>query len=214
MKKFLYETQPFENFCEDISESSFQKGGVYLEDEKIVSLYFERSEQAITETSAKYGKYCYSIAYNILYSDQDAEESVNDTYMDAWNNIPPHRPTILSTFLGKITRRISIDKWRKNHSQKRGAGEIVGVIDELEECITDGESIEDEFEKRRLAEVISGFVLSLQPTEQKVFLCRYWYMDSVLSICRQFGFSESKVKSMLYRTREKLKVLLEKEGFL
>ena len=184
-----------------------------MEDEKIVSLYWNRSEQAIAETSLKYGKYCYSIAYNILCSDQDAEESVNDTYMDAWNSMPPHKPSVLSAFLGKITRRLSIDRWRKNRAQKRGGGAMIWVLDELEECISEDGSLEEELEKQRLHEVINSFVASLQTTEQKVFLCRYWYMDPIDSICRQFGFSESKVKSMLMRTRQKLKATLEKEGF-
>ena len=184
-----------------------------MEDEKIVSLYWERSEQAIAETSSKYGKYCYTIAYNILYSPEDAEESVNDTYMDAWNSMPPHKPSVLSSFLGKITHRLSIDRWRRAHAEKRGGGAMIWVLDELEECITENGSVEEELEKLRLAEVINDFVASLPKTEQKVFLCRYWYMDSIESIGSQFGFSESKVKSMLMRTRQKLKATLEKEGF-
>lgn len=98
-----------------------------MDDKRIVELYFERSEQAVSETASKYGKYCYSIAYNILDNNEDAEESVNDTYVDAWNSIPPHRPSILSTFLGKITRRISIDRWRKGRAEKRGGrGDALG----------------------------------------------------------------------------------------
>ena len=184
-----------------------------MDDQRIVELYWERSEKAVSETASKYGKYCYSIAYNVLANNEDAEESVNDTYMDAWNSIPPHRPSILSTFLGKITRRISIDRWRKRSAKKRGSGVIPLVLDELHECVADDKSLEHEFEKRRLSAVVNTFVKSLPETEQKVFLCRYWYMDSIDSICRQFGFSESKVKSMRYRTRGKLRVILRKEGF-
>ncbi len=184
-----------------------------MEDKKIVELFLQRSEQAVTETQSKYGNYCYFIAYQILTNNEDAEESVNDTYIDAWNSIPPHKPAILSTFLGKITRRISIDRWRCRNAKKRGGGEIPLVLEELAECIEGNNSIEQELEQKRLTEVINTFVLGLPQTEQKVFLCRYWYMDSVYSICRQFGFSESKVKSMLYRTREKLKHVLEKEDF-
>lgn len=184
-----------------------------MDDKRIVELYFERSEQAISETASKYGNYCYSIAYNILDNTEDAEESVNDTYVDAWNSIPPHRPSILATFLGKITRRISIDRWRKDHAEKRGGGEMPLVLEELQECVADDSSVEQEVEKRRLSAIINTFVLSLPETEQMVFLCRYWYMDSVDSICKQFGFSESKVKSMLHRTREKLRTTLRKEGF-
>lgn len=184
-----------------------------MEDNKIVDLFLQRSEQAVTETQSKYGNYCYSIAYQILANNEDAEESVNDTYIDAWNSIPPHKPAILSTFLGKITRRISIDRWRSRNAKKRGGGEMPLVLEELAECVEGNNSIEQELEQKRLTEVINTFVLGLPGTEQKVFLCRYWYMDSIDSICRQFGFSESKVKSMLYRTREKLKHVLEKEDF-
>ena len=182
-----------------------------MDDRMIVELYFERSEKAVLATDAKYGKYCYAIAYNILSNHEDSEESVNDTYIDAWNSIPPHRPSVLSTFLGKITRRISIDKWRRKNAEKRGGGEMPLVIEELGECVSSENDVEKTFEKKRLNEVINSFVLSLPKTEQKVFICRYWYMDSIGSIGKQFGFSESKVKSMLYRTREKLRDVLRKE---
>lgn len=184
-----------------------------MDDKNIVELYFQRSEQAIKETATKYGNYCYSIAYNILDSNEDAEESVNDTYNDAWNSMPPHRPSILATFLGKITRRISIDRWRKRNAEKRGGGEMPLVLDELQDCIADENTVEREFEKQHLSDIVNSFVTTLPETEQKVFLCRYWYMDSIRSICKQFSFSESKVKSMLARTRDKLRIVLEKEGF-
>lgn len=185
-----------------------------MDDTQIVELYWARKEAAIEETETKYGSYCYSIAQNILHNPDDAKESVNDTWLDAWNSIPPHRPSVLSTFLGKLTRRISIDKWRRATAKKRGDGQLPLVLAELEDCISDGKSIEEETERKLLAEVIAAFVKSLPETEQKVFLCRYWYMDSVSSIATRFRFSESKVKSMLYRTREKLRVRLEKEGLV
>ena len=111
-------------------------------DDRIVELFWQRSESAISETADKYGDYCNSIAYNILYNREDAEESVNDTWLDAWNNMPPHKPSILSTFLGKITRRISIDRWRKKHAGKRGGGEMDLVLDELEDCVSDPTDVE------------------------------------------------------------------------
>lgn len=185
-----------------------------MDDKQIVDLYWERKECAIEETASKYGSYCHSIAGNILHNPADAEESVNDTWLDAWNSMPPHRPSVLSTFLGKITRRISIDRWRKQNAKKRGGGQLPLVLEELEDCVSDGTSIEDETERRLLSEVIDSFVQSLPETEQKVFLCRYWYMDSVETIAAQFRFSGSKVKSMLYRTREKLRARLEKEGLV
>ena len=185
-----------------------------MDDTQIVELYWARKESAIEETAAKYGSYCRSIAGNILNNPDDAEECVNDTWLDAWNSMPPHRPSVLSTFLGKLTRRISIDKWRHVNAKKRGDGQLPLILSELEDCISDGTSIEEETERKLLAEVIAAFVKSLPETEQKVFLCRYWYMDSVGSIATRFRFSESKVKSMLSRTREKLRVRLEKEGLV
>lgn len=185
-----------------------------MDDTQIVELYWARKESAIEETEAKYGSYCHSIALNILHNTDDAKECVNDTWLHAWNSMPPHRPSVLSTFLGKLTRRVSIDRWRRTTAKKRGDGQLPLVLTELEECISDGKSIEDEAQRKLLNEVIASFVKNLPETEQKVFLCRYWYMDSVSSIAGRFRFSESKVKSMLYRTREKLRVRLEKEGLL
>lgn len=183
-----------------------------MEDSRIVDLYWERSENAIRETSRKYGKYCYSIAYNILYNAEDADEAVNDTYMGAWNSIPPHRPSILSTFLGKITRRISINKWNERKSDRRGGGELPLALEELADCIPSDHNVEQLVEEAYLAKLIDVFVTELPDTERRIFVCRYWYLDSISSICLQFGFSQSKVKSMLYRTRGKLLKYLEKEG--
>lgn len=185
-----------------------------MEDEKILDLYWSRSENAISETASKYGGYCYSIAWNILANNEDAEESVNDTYMTAWNIIPPQRPSILATFLGKITRRLSIDRWRARNAQKRGGGEIVLALEELEDCISDGQNPEKTLERKQLAELFNRFLASLPETERRVFLCRYWYMDSIRDIAANFGFSTGKVTSMLHRTRGKLRAVLEKEELL
>lgn len=185
-----------------------------MEDDSIVNLYWERSENAISETSKKYGNYCYSIAYSILGNVEDADESVNDTYLDAWNNIPPHRPSILSTFLGKITRRISIDKWRGRTAEKRGGGEIVLVLDELSDCIPSNQNVEHEVEAVELSQLIDNFVMSLSPMERRVFICRYWYLDPIADIAQRFGFSQSKVKMMLHRQRKNLLNRLEKEALL
>lgn len=188
--------------------------GMRMEDARIVDLYWARSENAIAETSAKYGKYCYAIAYNVLANHEDADESVNDTYLDAWNNMPPHRPSILSTFLGKITRRISIDKWRGRTAEKRGGGEIVLALDELSDCVPSDHNVEHEVEAAELEKVIDDFVMSLPPMDRRVFICRYWYLDPISAISQQFGFSESKVKMMLHRQRQKLLSHLESEAFL
>lgn len=184
-----------------------------MEDSRIVELYWERSENAITETASKYGNYCYSIAYNILANAEDANESVNDTYLGAWNSMPTHRPSVLSTFLGKITRRISIKKWQAKYATKQGGGEIVIALDELEDCIPSDSSVEHEIEVAELAKAIDNFITSLPVTERRVFICRYWYLDPIAEICHQFGFSQSKVKSMLHRIRQKLLSYLIKEGF-
>lgn len=184
-----------------------------MDDNRIVELYWNRSENAITETAKKYGSYLNSISYNILINREDAQECVNDTYHDAWNSMPPHSPSILSTFLGKITRRISIDRWRKLNADKRGGGELPLVLDELEDCVSGSGSVEDELERQELAKLFNDFLNTLPATERRVFLCRYWYMDSIQTIAQQFGFSQSKVASMLHRTRAKLRALLEKEGY-
>lgn len=182
-----------------------------MEDAHIVDLFWARSEDAIAETSAKYGDYCHSIAYGILADNEDAAESVNDTYLDAWNTMPPHRPTILATFLGKITRRIAIDKWRGRTAEKRGGHEITLALDELSECIPSRYSVEHEVELADLAKVIDRFVMSLPLMQRRVFICRYWYLDPISTIAKQFGFSQSKVKMMLHRQRVKLLATLERE---
>lgn len=183
-----------------------------MEDKQIVALYWQRSERAIEETAEKYGKYCHTIAYNILLNHEDAEESVNDTYMGAWKSIPPNRPDILSAFLGKITRNISLNRWRHKSAEKRGGGQVMVALDELLECIPAGEKPEEQIEAMELAKIIDSFLAGLKAEERRVFVCRYWYLDPIAEICKQFGYGESKVKSMLLRTRGKLLKYLEKEG--
>lgn len=184
-----------------------------MEDDRIVELYWSRSETAITETAAKYGSYLSSISYHILADREDAKECVNDTYHNAWDAMPPHRPSILSAFLGKITRRISIDRWRRLNAEKRGGGEIIFALEELEDCVSGVGSVEDEIQRQELRKLYRDFLNTLPDTERRVFLCRYWYMNSIGEIAREFGFSKSKVASMLHRTRGKLRTVLEKEGY-
>lgn len=180
-----------------------------MDDKQIIDLYFSRSERAIQETDARYGRYCYGIAYNILRSPEDSEECVNDTYLSAWNQIPPTRPNCFSVYLGRITRGLSIDRWRRNHSLKRGSGQMSLAIHELEDTLSSGMSMEDSFIS---TQQINTFLKSLPVTERDVFICRYWYLDSVKEIAADFGFSESKVKSMLKRTRDKFRAYICKEG--
>ena len=184
-----------------------------MEDEQIIRLYWDRLEIAISETDAKYGPYCSSIAYNILQDKEDTEECVSDTYLDAWNTIPPTRPRVLSAFLGKITRRISIDRWRSKHRAKRGGGEIPLALEELGECIADSRTVESEFDRTELVRALDRFLGGLGETERKVFLRRYWYLDSVEDISARFGFSRSKTTSMLHRIRGRLRAFLAEEGF-
>lgn len=185
-----------------------------MEDERIVDLFWRRSEHAIRETSAKYGTFCYAIAYRVLCSAEDADESVNDTYLDAWNSMPPHRPAVLPAFLGKITRRIAIDRWRGRSAGKRGGGEAALALDELAECVSSGCDVEREIEGRELAREIDAFLGKLARKERDVFVARYFFMMSVSEICEKFQFGGSKVKSMLSRTRKKLQAELEKEGLI
>lgn len=185
-----------------------------MEDSQIIDLFFARSEQAIQETDTKYGGYCYSIAYNILTNPEDSEESVSDTYLSAWNAMPPRRPPALAAFLGKITRHISIDRWRKRQAFKRGEGQMEIALEELSECVSGAESAEDTAMRKEIQASLNRFLGGLKETERSVFLCRYWYLDSTEEIAEKSGFTVSKVKSMLYRIRKRLHAHLEQEGLL
>ena len=184
-----------------------------MEDQGILELFFARSEQAIAETDRKYGGYCYSIAYNIFSSKEDSEESVNDTYLAAWNLIPPRKPSFLNAFLGKITRHISIDRWRKKSAQKRGGKETILALEELGECAASSD-MEAKITQRELTRILNDFLENLPETERHVFLCRYWYLDSIEAIVHTTGFTQSKVTSILHRTRGKLRKRLSEEGYV
>ena len=183
-----------------------------MNDSQIVELYWQRDEKAISETQKRYGRYCFSIAHSIIRRHEDAEECVNDTYLAAWNAIPPHRPEILSTFLGKITRRLSLKKIRLMTAKKRGGGAFELSVDELEDCIPSDQRIDEALTMEELTGIINRFVADLPLDERRVFIRRYWYFDPISDIASKYGFGKSKVKMMLKRTRDKLKALLEKEG--
>lgn len=185
-----------------------------MDDNVILDLYWERSENAIAETAKKYGAYCYTIANNILSNQQDSEESVNDTYLAAWNTIPPRRPSYFAAFLGKMTRYISLDRWKQHSRLKRGGGEVPLCLEELAQCVSGEGNPEDSLVKKEALASLNRFLTALPEPERKVFLCRYWYADPVAEIARRFGFSQSKVTAMLHRTRAKLRRHLEKEGLL
>ncbi|MBO5352700.1 MAG: RNA polymerase sigma factor [Lachnospiraceae bacterium] len=183
-----------------------------MDDGQILGLYQERSEAAVSETAKKYGTYCHSIAYHILYNEEDTEECVNDTYLRAWEAIPPQYPDKLSAFLGKITRNLALDKYRYYSREKRNNGQTTLVLEELSDCIPAVDSTEQVIEDKLLVETLNHFLAGLSPEKRKMFLRRYWYLSSIQEIAADFAVSESKVKMTLFRLRNKLKQILEKEG--
>ena len=184
-----------------------------MDDKAIVDLYFQRNEQAITETKNKYEKYCFVIADNILHCYEDDMECLNDTYLDTWNAIPPDRPSILKTYIGKISRRRAIDMVRKKTAEKRGSGEYVLSLDELGDCFSSDVSTDELVNAKELAERINYFLSTLDKSERQVFVCRYYYFDPLNDIAKRFGFTVSKVKMSLKRSRDKLREFLLKEGY-
>ena len=183
-----------------------------MDDSKIIDLFWTRTEDAIIQTSSKYGKYCYTIAYNILYNNEDSEECVNDTYLKAWNAIPPECPNKLGVYLGKITRNLSLDKYRSYNAEKRGKGQLIRSLDELSDCIPDKRNAEQIIDNIVLVKILNSFLASLNRETRIVFIRRYWYMSSVKEIASDYGMTENKVKMMMYRARQELKMFLEKEG--
>lgn len=185
-----------------------------MQDDEIVELYWQRDETAVSETKNKYESYLTKIAYNILSDTEDSKESVNSTYYAAWNSMPPHRPNVLSTYLGKLTRRISVDIFRKRTCDKRQASEYSVSLSELEECISSDETPEQSYDAKVLAEVINRFLRTLSDDARNTFIGRYYFLDPLREVAEYCGMSESKAKSLLFRTRLSLKQYLEKEGFV
>ena len=185
-----------------------------MDDKQIIDLYWKRSETAISETDKKYGRYCHYIAYNILYDEEDSRECVNDTYLKAWEAMPPHRPNRLAAFLGKIARNISLNRYKYNNADKRSAGQVPLVLEELQECIPSATSTEQVIDDLSLADLFNQFLSGLPEERRNIFMRRYWYLNSVKEIARDFAMSESKVKMSLLRSRNELKQLLEGEGIV
>lgn len=183
-----------------------------MEDDAIIQLFWDRSERAIEETRIKYGKYCHSIAFNILGSSEDSEECVNDAYLRIWNSIPPNRPQMLTAYLGKITRNLALDRVRARSADRRGGGEAVLALDELEDCVSGGDQIGRSEDSREIMEALNGFLETLSQMERNVFMRRYWAMEPVADIAARYGMSVSKTASMLHRLRARLKKHLQKEG--
>jgi RNA polymerase sigma factor (sigma-70 family) len=189
-----------------------QTGGGTMEDSKIIDLYWERSESAIAETSNKYGRYCYSISHNILHNDEDAEECVNDTYLRAWSAMPPNRPNRLSVFLGKITRNLSLNRYKRFTAEKRGFGEMPLALSELNDSIPASSDSEQAMGELLLVEALNSFLAELPRKKRIIFVQRYWYLMPIRELAGLHGNSESQTKSLLFRVRNELKTYLEKEG--
>lgn len=183
-----------------------------MEDSEIIQLYFARNETAIEETSKKYRNYCTKIANNILCNSEDSEECVNDTFLGAWEAIPPNSPGKLSSFLGKITRNIALNKYDYYMAKKRNKN-FDRILDELNDCLSSPNNVEHQYEEEQLAESISNFLKSISMDHRNIFLRRYWYSDSLADIAERFNISDSKTKSVLFRTRKKLQIHLKKEGY-
>lgn len=194
-----------------IDERPLQRKEDTVKDEMIIALYLERNETALSETKEKYGNYCFRISYNILHNWEDAEECLNDTWQRAWDSIPPQIPERLSVYLGKITRNLSLNRLKQANAAKRGCGQRDLALAELQECIPDRQRVEQVVEDKRITEVIERFLYDQPSLKRRLFLRRYWYLDSITDLARRFGITESKVMSVLFRMRKELKKQLQKE---
>lgn len=183
-----------------------------MEDKNIVALYWQRDQEAIRATQGKYGAYLGKIAWQILSDREDSEECVNDTYWKTWSLLPPTRPTVFSAFLAKITRNLSLDRYRARSAEKRGGGRMALALEELSTCVPAPDHAEAVVERQVLVDALDRFLAGLRPEQRKIFLRRYWYLSSVREIASYLGISESKVKTTLLRTRAALREHLEKEG--
>jgi len=183
-----------------------------MEDSEIIRLYFERDEGAIEATAQKYGAYCETIAVNILENREDAEECVNDAYLKTWNTIPPKRPAVLRTFLGKIVRNTAFDRYRRKNAGKRGAGEVSAVLEELEECVSGGTEPECELNRKELQAALNAFLETLPKEKCAMFVRRYWYSEPVAEIAKRYGMRENAVSVTLNRLRKSLREYLEERG--
>lgn len=184
-----------------------------MEDSQILDLYFQRDQQAVVETDRKYGGYCFTLANSILHNEQDAEETVSDTYWKAWTSIPPTKPVVFKMFLAKITRNLSFTRWRSDSAKKRGGGELELVLEELEGCIAAPGNVEDRLNAKELARAIRRFLDTLSVREQDIFLRRYFFVEDTAAIAKRYGMTPSTVLRTLSRTRGKLKTYLTQEGY-
>ena len=185
----------------------------HLSDEEIVELYWERNEKAIDATDKKYGKYLYTIAYNIVHDRLDCEECVNDTYLGTWNQIPPARPNVLQAFLSRIMRNIAIDRFRKNTASRRVPSELTVSLDELDECFLPPPATSDElYLLDEIARILNGYLHELDEQREFIFVCRYYYSDRIPAISELTGIEEKEISRQLSQMRKELRRRLEKEG--
>ena len=185
-----------------------------MEDPGIIDLYFQRNEDAIRETDDKYGHYCFTVAWNILFDNEDSQECVSDTWRKTWELIPPERPKLLKFFLAKITRGFAMNRLRANTRIKRGSGKYETALEELENVLSDQNNPEKEFEAKQLADELNRFLGGLKEKDRNIFIRRYFYMESGKQIAEKYGISETNVNVSLSRTRTRLKEHLGKEGWL
>ena len=183
-----------------------------MEDGKIIDLYWARSQQAIAESETKYGPYCAAIARRILDREEDAEECVNDTWLRAWNAMPPQRPGVLSAFFGKLTRNLSLDRWRRLKAAKRGGSQVEITLHELEDCLPDRRRPDENLEAGETAALISAFLRRQSETDRALFVRRYFHLEPLNELADRFGMSVGQIKSKLHRMRGRLKLELEREG--
>lgn len=183
-----------------------------MEDADIVELYLERNEQAIQETEKTYGGFCYSISFNILRIREDAEECVNDSYLQAWNSIPPARPKNFKSWIGKVVRNLSINKWKYIHRIKRSS-ETTVLLDELDECMPINESVEDIIDRKEMTRLLNEWLAGLPSDDRIIFLKRYWFGNSVKDIAAERGEKPEKVSKRLYILRKKLHKIIEREVY-
>lgn len=184
-----------------------------MDDDQIVDLFWNREESAIEQAAEKYGSYCQTIALNILSNREDAEECVNDTWLRVWNAIPPERPKVFRAWVGKITLRLALNRWHKNHSQKRYAG-LEEVLSELEECLPSDEMIEQQIAVNEITRIINQWLGTLEREDRVIFVRRYWYGDTVKQLALECGVSPGKMAKRLFLLRGKLKAALAKEDVL
>ena len=185
-----------------------------MEDNAIIDLYWSRAPEAISQTHAKYGKYCRSVAGNILPDRRDVEECVNDTWLRAWNAIPPQRPRSLGAFLSKITRNLAFDRLKARGRVRRGGGELTLALEELGECVSPSDSVEEEVQRKELEGAVRAFLRGLPPRDRDIFLRRYFFVEPVGEIAARYAMGENAVSAVLSRTRKKLRTHLEREGWI